>query len=60
MKETSYSKLDCRAGTFRRNKVKIVTNPNALAANHSGTAAHPMYHQHAKKQTIRFRVSHIC
>lgn len=36
---TAYSKLDCNAGTFLRSKVNTVTNPNAPAANHSGTAA---------------------
>lgn len=35
----AYSKLDCNAGTFLRSKVNTVTNPNAPAANHSGTAA---------------------
>lgn len=31
--------FDCKAGTFLRSKVNAVTNPNAPAANHSGTAA---------------------
>ena len=35
---SSYSKLSCRTGTFRSSKVKMVTNPNDAAANHSGTA----------------------
>lgn len=38
-KGSAYSKLDCNAGTFRSSKVNTVTNPNAPAANHSGTAA---------------------
>lgn len=39
-REISYNKFDCSAGTFLRSKVKMVTNPNVPAANHSGTAAH--------------------
>lgn len=38
-KWTTYNKFDCRAGTLRRSNVNTVTNPNAAAANHSGTAA---------------------
>lgn len=37
-KWTTYNKFDCRAGTLRRSNVNTVTNPNAAAANHSGTA----------------------
>lgn len=39
VREISYSKLDCKEGTLRRSNVKMVTKPNAPAANHSGTAA---------------------
>jgi hypothetical protein len=33
-----YSKFDCSAGTFLKISVNTVTNANAPAANHSGTA----------------------
>lgn len=36
--------FDCSAGTFRKSKVKTVTNPKAPAANHSGTAAEVKLH----------------
>lgn len=45
-KRNTHNTLVCNAGTLRRSKVNIVTNPKDPAANHSGRAA---FRNHAER-----------